>query len=309
MDTELATAKTKSNTFRFNKAKKKKCLSFLMFLTPAFLFYALFMLIPLIGAVYYSFTNWNAASQATRFVGLSNYIEAFTNDPYFKESMLLTIKYTAIVVIVQNVLALLIALLIEYRNRTRNLFRTVFFMPNMVSLIISAFMWSFIFTIVLPQLSEYGLSLLDQGWLGNPDVAFYSIIIVAIWRGTGYMMIIYIAALQGVPVHLKEAAIIDGASSFQNFIHVTIPMIMHAITICVFLTLNEAFKVFDVVYGLTGGGPGRSTQVVALNIFEEAFSGNFRYGYANAKSMILFVIILIITIVQVYVMKGKEVES
>ncbi|WP_051128221.1 carbohydrate ABC transporter permease [Amphibacillus jilinensis] len=280
-----------------------------MFLTPAFLFYALFMLIPLIGAVYYSFTNWNAASQVTRFVGLSNYIEAFTNDPYFKESMLLTIKYTSIVVIVQNVLALLIALLIEYRNRTRNLFRTVFFMPNMVSLIISAFMWSFIFTIVLPQLSEYGLSLLDQGWLGNPDVAFYSIIIVAIWRGTGYMMIIYIAALQGVPVHLKEAAIIDGASSFQNFIHVTIPMIMHAITICVFLTLNEAFKVFDVVYGLTGGGPGRSTQVVALNIFEEAFSGNFRYGYANAKSMILFVIILIITIVQVYVMRGKEVES
>jgi len=300
---------TKKKTFVFNKDKGKKITSFLTFLGPAFIFYGIFMLIPLIGAVYYSFTNWNAGSQVVRFVGMSNYVEAFTNDPYFKDSMFLTIKYTAIVVVLQNVLALAIALFIEYRNRTKSLFRTVFFMPNMVSLIISAFMWSFIFSIVLPQLAEYGLGFLDQGWLGNPDVSFYSIIMVAIWRGTGYMMIIYIAALQGVPVHLKEAAIIDGASSFQNFVHVTIPMIMHAITITVFLTLNEAFKVFDVVYGLTGGGPGRSTQVVALNIFEEAFSGNFRYGYANAKSMILFVIILIITIIQVYVMKGKEVEA
>ena len=145
------------------------------------------MLIPLIQAVYYSFTDWNLASQSVNFVGLSNYIEVFANDPSFRDSLFLTFKYTAIVVVVQNVLALSIALLIEYRNRTRSFFRTMFFLPNMVSLIISAFMWSFIFTVVLPQLAEIGLGFLDQGWLGNPNIALYSIIIVAVWRGTGYM--------------------------------------------------------------------------------------------------------------------------
>lgn len=291
-----------------NKAKRNssKLKSALFFIGPAALFYLIFIFVPLVQAVYYSFTDWNLGSQTVNFVGLSNYIEAFTNDPNFRTSLFLTFQYTALVVVVQNVLALSIALLIENRNKTKSLFRTAFFLPNMVSLIISAFMWSFIFTVVLPQLAELGLGFLDQGWLGNPDVALYSIIIVAVWRGTGYMMLIYIAALQGVPQELMEAAVIDGAGPIQRFMNVTFPSIRHAITICVFLTLNEAFKVFDVVYGLTGGGPGRSTQVIALNIYEEAFSRNFRYGYANAKAMILFVVILIITIIQVRLTSGKE---
>ncbi len=254
-------------------------------------------------------TDWNAMSQVTNFIGISNYVEAFRDDPEFRNSLVFTMKYTVIILVFQNVIALLLAVMIESRAKAKGFFRTVFFMPNMVSLIISAFMWAFIFTIVLPELSKYGLSLLNQGWLGDPEVSFYSIIIVSLWRGIGYMMIIYIAALQGVPKHLKEAAVIDGASPLQNLVHVTLPMIMHAVTICVFLTLNEAFKVFDLVYGLTGGGPGRSTQVIALNIYEEAFGGNFRYGYANAKAMVLFAIILVITFFQVNVMKKKEVES
>lgn len=299
---------SKLDTKKLKKAKNKRfnLKSLFVFIGPAALFYIIFMLIPLTQAFYYSFTDWNLSSQSVNFIGLSNYIEVFTNDPSFRDSLFLTFRYTAIVVVVQNVLALSIALLIEYRNRTRSFFRTMFFLPNMVSLIISAFMWSFIFTVVLPQLAEIGLGFLDQGWLGNPNIALYSIIIVAVWRGTGYMMLIYIAALQGVPQELKEAAVIDGASPIQKFVNVTLPSIRHAITICVFLTLNEAFKVFDVVYGLTSGGPGRSTQVIALNIYEEAFSRNFRYGYANAKAMILFVVILIITIIQVRLTSGKE---
>jgi raffinose/stachyose/melibiose transport system permease protein len=132
---------------------------------------------------------------------------------------------------------------------------------------------------------------------------------VSLWQGIGYMMVIYMAALQGVPKQLKEAAMIDGANAFQRIIHVVLPMIMHAITICSFLTLNGAFKVFDVVYALTQGGPGTSTQVMALNIYEEAFSNNFRFGYANAKAMILFLVVLIITLIQVRILKRKEVEA
>jgi raffinose/stachyose/melibiose transport system permease protein len=293
-----------------NLKKHKGSLSLILFVLPAFIFYSVFLLIPMIGAGFYSFTDWTALSQTYNFVGLSNYIEAFKDDPAFRHSFFFTLKYTAFMFVFQNVIALLLALFIETRVRTKGFFRTIFFMPNMLSLIISAFMFSFIFTNVLPELSKRAaLSFLDQAWIGDANVSFYSILIVSLWHGIGYMMVIYMAALQGVPQQLKEAAMIDGANPIQRLFHVTIPMIMHAITICAFLTLNGAFKVFDVVYALTAGGPGRSTQVMALNIYEEAFSNNFRYGYANAKAMILFLIVLVITMIQVKVLKKKEVEA
>ncbi|MEH7494468.1 carbohydrate ABC transporter permease [Neobacillus niacini] len=294
----------------FSTKNQKATLSLILFVLPAFIFYFVFLLIPMVGAGFYSFTDWNALSQTYSFVGLSNYIEAFKDDPDFRHSFFFTLKYTAFMFVFQNVIALLLALFIETRVRTKGFFRTLFFMPNMLSLIISALMFSFIFSNVLPELSQKAmLHFLDQPWIGDSRFSFYSILIVSLWHGIGYMMVIYMAALQGVPSHLKEAAMIDGANPFQRLIHITIPMIMHAITICAFLTLNGAFKVFDVVYALTAGGPGRSTQVMALNIYEEAFSNNFRYGYANAKAMILFFIVLVITLIQTRMLKKKEVEA
>lgn len=294
----------------FSTKNQKDTLSLILFVLPAFIFYFVFLLIPMVGAGFYSFTDWNALSQTYSFVGLSNYIEAFKDDPDFRHSFFFTLKYTAFMFVFQNVIALLLALFIETRVRTKGFFRTLFFMPNMLSLIISALMFSFIFSNVLPELSQKAmLHFLDQPWIGDSRFSFYSILIVSLWHGIGYMMVIYMAALQGVPSHLKEAAMIDGANPFQRLIHITIPMIMHAITICAFLTLNGAFKVFDVVYALTAGGPGRSTQVMALNIYEEAFSNNFRYGYANAKAMILFFIVLVITLIQTRMLKKKEVEA
>jgi raffinose/stachyose/melibiose transport system permease protein len=183
-------------------------------------------------------------------------------------------------------------------------------MPNMISLIIGGFMWMFIFTKVLPSIVERtGLGFLDQSWIGDPNYSFYSILILSLWGGVGYLMVIYIAALQGIPQQLKEAAAIDGANPIQIFRYITLPMIFPALTIGLFLTLNSSFKVFDAVFALTGGGPGRATQVISLNIFEEAFNFSNRYGYASAKAMILFVIIFLITIVQLWVMKKREVEA
>jgi len=210
----------------------------------------------------------------------------------------------------QNSIALGLALLIETTRRTKSFFRTVFFLPNMLSLVISALMFRFIFTNVFREVSTLPfLGFLDQSWLGDPSMSFYAILSVALWNGVGYMMIIYLAALQGVPASLTEAAMIDGANGVQRFFKVTLPMIMHAVTICSFLTLVRAFQVFDVVFRMTGGGPGRSTQVIALNIYEEAFAQNFRYGYANAKAMILFGIILLITLIQTGIMKRREIRS
>ncbi|WP_334073307.1 MULTISPECIES: sugar ABC transporter permease [Paenibacillus] len=288
----------------------RKYISLLAFTAPALVIYTIFLLIPTFGGMYYTFTDWNGLNQNYSFIGFANIVEALTEDPDFINALLFTLKYVAFMVVLQNVIALLLAVLIETRTRSKGFFRTIFFMPNMISLIISSFMWTFVFSQVIPQLAEKAaITFLDHSWLGNPKFSFYSILIVSLWNGVGYMMIIYLAALQGVPQSLKEAAIIDGANSFQTLRSVILPMITHAVTICFFLTLNGAFKVFDVVYGLTGGGPGRSTQVITMNIYEEAFSNNFRYGYASAKSLILFAIVLLVTLIQMNVMKKKEVEA
>ena len=180
----------------------------------------------------------------------------------------------------------------------------------MLSVIISTFMWVFVFSKVIPALSEYGaLKFLDVSWLGDASISFWTIVIVSLWGGVGTLMLIYMAALQGIPQHLKEAAIIDGAQPLHMLRYITLPLITHAVTICIFLTLNNSFKIYDLVYALTGGGPGRGTQVITMNILEEAYQRNYRYGYASAKALILFLIIFIITMIQISIMKKREVEA
>ncbi len=287
----------------------KENLSVVLFCLPALLFYIIFLVIPMIGGIIYSLTDWNGLSRQYDFVGIKNYIEAFSGDKYFMQATVFTLKYVVVMVILENVFAMLLAVMIESKVRLKSLLRTVFFAPNMISLIIGSLMWTFIFSKVLPSVAENTfLKFLDQSWIGNTNLSFYCIIAVSLWAGVGYYMVIYMAALQGVPKEIKEAALIDGVNPLQNFLHITLPLIYHAVTICSFLTLNASIKVFDVVYGLTRGGPGRATETFTFNIFSEAFAQNLRYGYASAKAIILFVIVLIIALVQVIVMKRKEVE-
>lgn len=281
----------------------------LAFVAPALIFYLLFVLVPAIGGVGYGFTNSNLLNPNPQFVGLDNYIEALTEDPSFLRSIGFTLTYVAWMVVSQNVLALGLAILVEGRRRGRVLFRTILFMPNMISMVIAGFMWLFIFTQVLPDLAGVGpFGFLDREWIGDPQWSFVAILIVSLWAGVGYLMVIYIAALQGVPRQLIEAAQIDGASRARVLWSVTLPIILPSVTIGAFLSLNMSFKVFEVVYALTGGGPGRATQVIALNIFEEAFNMSNRYGYASAKATILFAIVFAVTLVQLRVMKVREVQ-
>lgn len=292
-----------------NVKKWKQSITLLAFVLPALICYTIFVLAPAAGGVWYSMTNWNGLNPTYKMVGFSNYIEALTDDPVFINSIVFTLKYVIFMVILQNVLALTLAVLIETRRKSKVIFRTIFFMPNMMSMIIGGFMWMFIFTKVLSFIADHTIfHFLDHSWIGDPRYSFYAILIVSLWGGVGYLMVIYIAALQGVPRELLEAAEIDGANKLQAFRKVTIPMILPAATIGIFVTLNSAFKVFDAVFALTGGGPGRATQVIALNIFEEAFHMSNRYGYASAKAIILFLIVFIITLIQLRLMKKREVE-
>ena len=280
----------------------------LFFALPALIVYAAFKLFPAISGVYFSMTDWNGLNKGFDMVGLDNFKEIFS-DKYYWQSILFTLKYVIVMIIAANLIALLLAVTIESRQRAKGLFRTIFFMPNMISMIIGGYMWMFIFTKVLYYMADnWGMTFFDKSWIGDPKYAFIAIIIVASWGSVGYLMIFYMAALQGVPMNLKEAASLDGANSWQTFLHVVLPLIQNAVTICIFWTLNAGFQVFDVVYALTGGGPGRATQTAAINIYEEAFRGNVRYGYATAKSTVLFVIVLLFTAVQLRLMKRKEQE-
>ncbi|MCM3273536.1 carbohydrate ABC transporter permease [Paenibacillus elgii] len=292
------------------KRPSKATTSLILFVLPAFILYVIFLVIPVLQGSYYSFTNWDGLNKSYSFVGLQNFVEAIRDDANFRTALLFTAKYVLFAVVLQNALALLLALLIESQKRAKGFFRTIFFMPNMLSVIISTFMWVFVFTKVMPALSEYAaLKFLGQSWLGDPNVSFWSIMLVSVWGGVGTLMIIYMSAIQGIPQHLKEAAIIDGAKPYHMLRYITLPLITHALTICIFLTLNSSFKVYDLIFALTGGGPARATQVITMNILEEAYQRNYRYGYASAKAIILFLIILVITLVQVSVMKKREVEA
>ena len=251
-------------------------------------------------------TNWNGINKDYSFIGLANFKEIFF-DTYFWRSIGFTVKYVIAMLIIANIVALGLALAIESLSKGKGIFRTVFYMPNMISMIIGGYMWRFIFHKVLYYLADnWGLTFLDQSWVGDAKYAFVSIIIVAVWGSVGYLMIIYLAALQGISPEIKEAASLDGATAWQRFWQVTLPLIRPALTICFFWTLNTAFQAFDSVFALTGGGPGRATQTVAINIYEEAFRGNIRYGYATAKSTVLFAIVLIITVIQLNVMKERR---
>ena len=290
------------------KNVSKKNIILLLFCAPALTVYILFKLYPAVTGMFYALTNWNGLKKEYEFIGLLNFVEIFS-DHYFWNSVLFTFKYTIAMVIVSNIAALALAVAVESRRRTKALFRTVLYMPNMISLVIGGYMWMFILTKVFYYLADsWGWRFLEHSWIGNPQFSFFAIILVSSWGSVGFLMIIYMAALQGVPMSLKEAAAIDGASSLQIFQKIILPLINHAVTICIFWSLNAGFQVFDVIYTLTGGGPGRATQSVAVNIYEEAFRGNIRYGYATAKSTILFIIVLIITALQLNIIGKRDVE-
>ena len=291
------------------KAKTaKQNLQLLVFVLPALLVYAAFKLYPAASGLYYAMTDWNGISKTFQFVGLDNFKEILS-DTYFWNAMAYTAKYVVVMVLLANACAMTLAVIIESRRSMKGFFRTIFYMPNMISMVIGGYMWMFIFTKVLYYMADnWGFEFLNHSWIGDPTYASIAIVIVSIWGIAGYLMIIYMAALQGVSPQLTEAAKLDGANAWQIFWRVVFPLITPALTICVFWTLNASFQVFDVVYTLTGGGPGRATQTVAVNIYEEAFRGNVRYGYATAKSTVLFLCVLVITMAQLKLMKGREQE-
>jgi raffinose/stachyose/melibiose transport system permease protein len=297
-------------SLKFKKEKQlKKAGLFALFVGPVFLAFSIFVLIPFFLGMYYAFTDWNGVTGTINWVGLDNFKYLFTEDKQFQQSFLLTTKYTVASIILTNLVGFGLALLVTKKLKTSNILRTVFFMPNLIGGLILGFIWQFIFIKGFASIGQItGLSLFELPWLGNAQTAFWGIVIVSVWQGAGYIMIIYVAALQNVPQELIEAAKMDGANKWKVLRHITLPMVAPAVTICLFVTISASFKVFDVNLSLTNGGPFKSSEMLALNIYTEAFVNN-RYGIGEAKALIFFVVVAVITIIQVMITKKREVEA
>lgn len=283
-----------------NRTKKelKKNLIAYSFILPNFLGFAIFTLIPMIFALALSFLNWDGSNPIT-FAGLDNFKQLF-KDTTFQISIVNTIYYSIGTVPLTLAASLGIAILLNKKIFARNFFRTVFFFPYVASLIAVAVVWNMIFNpsmgIVNNFLTSIGVAN-PPGWTSSTVWAMPVIIFVSIWKSMGYYMVIYLAALQGIPSELYEAASLDGANSWQKFKNVTLPMLTPTTFFVSIMLTISCFKIFDLVYMMTQGGPGRSSMVLVYHIYNTAFK-EFTYGYSSAMSMILFVIVLVITIFQ-----------
>lgn len=283
---------------------------FWLFVLPALLPYLVFFLIPLGASFALSFTEWNGLRADVNFIGLYNYATIFTADPAFLTSLLITLVFSALYVVVSNVLAFAFALLLDSGLKGHKVYKSIVFMPNAISLIIVAFVFNFMFAKVYGGIVEaFNLpDFFDISWFRNGDSAMAAMIIAYMWHGTGFYMVIYIAGLQMIHKEHLEAAEIDGASSLQKLFRVIIPLTMPSITINLFLSLTNAFKAFEMPFQMTSGGPGKATEVLALNIYREAFVRS-RMGLGSAKAVLMFLLVLAVTVVQLKITKSREVEA
>lgn len=280
---------------------------FWLFVLPILFAFTVVVIVPLVTGIYYSFTEWNGrVDQVPNFVGLKNYVSVF-KDEGFLNAFIFTTKFTLVSIVIVNVVGFSLALLVTRKLKMSNFMRTIFFMPNLIGGLILGFIWQFIFDGVFQTLGEHFNILSLQGWLSNQKTGFWGLVIILTWQMAGYLMVIYIAALQNIPSELIEAAEIDGANSWERTRHIIIPMVAPAFTISIFLTLANSFKLFDQNLALTNGGPGNSTEMLALNIYKTAFTFT-KFGEAQAKSIIFFLVVAVVTLFQVYLGKKKEVE-
>ncbi len=272
---------------------------FWLFLLPTLLAFFIAFVIPFLMGIWLSFTEFTTVTNA-RFVGLSNYIRIFTENADFLNAFWFTVKFTVVSVISINLLAFTLAFFLTKGLRGTNFFRTAFFTPNLIGGIVLGYIWQLIINGIL---SGMGVDLTYQASYG-----FWGLVVLMNWQMIGYMMIIYVAGLQSIPGELQEVASIDGANGRQTLRHITLPLIMPSITICTFLTLSNSFKVFDQNYALTGGAPGKETQMLALDIFNTFYGSVGEEGVGQAKAVIFFLLVSLIALVQLRITRSREAE-
>ncbi|MBQ6399158.1 MAG: sugar ABC transporter permease [Clostridia bacterium] len=297
-------------------SKQKRKLTEFLFLLPTLIAFLMVIIIPFILGIYYSFTNWQGTGAVTESVGFANYAAIF-KEPGFLHSFLVTLLFTVLNIITVNVVAFIISLLVTSEIRGRNIYRAGFFVPNLIGGIVLGLVWQFIFSNILPSIGQsLGLPTLSKSLISNKDTVMFTMVTVNTWQYAGYIMLIYVAAIQGISKSVLEAAEVDGAKYWTRITRIQIPLMANAFTISLFLTLTNSFKMYDVNVALTNGGPVsvfmgkpvQASELLALNIYNTAFKYN-NMAQGQAKAVIFFIVLTIFSVIQVSWNKSKEVEA
>ncbi len=298
------------------KSMTRRKLTEFLFLFPTLFAFVMVIIIPFILGIYYSFTDWQGTGAVSKMVGLENY-KAIFQEPGFLHSFLVTLLFTVLNIITVNVVAFVISLLVTSEIRGRNIYRAGFFIPNLIGGIVLGLVWQFIFSNILPSIgTALGIAGLSKSLISNKDTVMITMVIVNTWQYAGYIMLIYVAAIQGISKSVMEAAEVDGAKYWTRITRIQIPLMANAFTISLFLTLTNSFKMYDVNVALTNGGPVsmfmmkpvQASELLALNIYQTAFKYN-NMAQGQAKAVIFFIVLTIFSIIQVSWNKSKEVEA
>ncbi|MDO4432409.1 MAG: sugar ABC transporter permease [Aerococcaceae bacterium] len=303
-------------TKKFDRRKRERR-HFVWLVAPALIVFSLVIVVPFFLGVYYSFTDWGGIIKPqANFIGFKNYIDSLM-DTRFQYSILVTFIFALINVVIVNIVSFGLALLVSSQIKLRDMYRAGFFVPNLIGGLVLGYIWQFVFNSVFPQLGKViGSEFLQTNlFLGQPNLAISALVMTNTWQYAGYIMMIYFAGLQNVPESLLEAASLDGANWWDKMRAIIIPMIMPAFTVSLFLTINNSFKIFDVNFSLTGGGPSmlwadqaiKSTEFLTMNIYNTASVEN-QLARGQARAVILFVILVFISITQTTITKKREVE-
>lgn len=279
-----------------------------LFLGPTTFFFAMTVIIPFIYGVFMTFNKMSSPIDPPNFAGFSNYVAA-VHDSAFWTSLWLTLKFVVATVFFVNLVGFGLAYLVTSGMKIQNSMRTAYFTPNLIGGLVLGYIWQFIFVQTLPTLGvKLGIGWLKLGWLGDPHEAFWALVLVTIWQTSGYMMIIFIAGLVGIPKDLIEASKIDGAGPLRRLFSVTLPLMVPSFVVTIFLSLKNAFMVYDLNFSLTKGGPFNSTEMVSMHVVNTAFVQS-NYGTGQAEAIVLFIIVAVVTGVQVFSSKRLEVEA
>ena len=300
---------------KFFSGRRERRITETLFLLPTVLAFIMVIIVPFLIGIYYSFTNWDGVSAAMNPVGLENYRTIFS-EPAFLHAFLMTVEFTILNVIAVNVVAFLMALLVTSQVKGRNLYRAGFFVPNLIGGIVLGSIWQFIYASILPAIGKsLGWAGLSSSLITNAGTVIGAMVAVNTWQYAGYIMMIYVASIQGISQQVMEAASVDGATYWVRVRKILIPLMANAFTISLFLTLTNSFKMFDVNVALTNGGPVtmfmstpvQASELLALNIYNTAFKYS-KMAQGQAKAVVFFVVLVVVSLAQVSINKRKEVE-
>lgn len=290
--------------------KKSKVLNrnhiLFLFTLPILIMYCVFFIIPLLMGMKNSFTDWSGTSPDYNFIGIKNYVDIF-QDERFRNALIFNFKYTILLTVGTVIISLIIAIVLNQKIRGRGFFRSVFFLPAILSLVTVGLIWNELFYRVIPLIGEAtGWGLFESSWLGSPKLAMYAILLVNLWQGCATPIVLLIAGLQSVPQDLYEAAAIDGANAWQRFKSITIPYLIPVLNIVIVTSVKGGLTTFDYIKAMTDGGPMQSTESVGILIYNHAMQEG-RFGYSVAESMILFLIIALVSVVTMRMTENKKV--